>query len=114
MCISCCPAPLPLPQLSLTNAPSKWASAFRHSFAPPAEVNPDYTRLAARFFDSAGRLLPSALDRFDEFLTAATGLDPDLKVGPDVPGFLAAVRDARQRAHHRGHTSLGKPRVRLP
>lgn len=67
-------------------------------FAPPVEAGPEYLKLVARFFDPAGRLRPAALPRFDAFLASAGEFDPDLKVGPDVPAYLAEVRDAQTRA----------------
>jgi superfamily II DNA or RNA helicase len=66
-------------------------------FAPPVEASPDYSKLAARYFDSAGRLRPAAVTKFDTFLESAREFDPDLKVGSDVFTYLAEVRDAETR-----------------
>jgi superfamily II DNA or RNA helicase len=67
-------------------------------FVPPIDISPAYRKLVKQFFDDQGHLLPSALAKFDDFLTAATKHDPDLKVGADVPGYLAEVRDIEVRA----------------
>jgi superfamily II DNA or RNA helicase len=67
-------------------------------FVPPADTNSEYAKIAAKYFDPDGLLLPAALARFDDFLAAAVEFDPDLKVGTDVPGYLAEVRDVEARA----------------
>ncbi|MGL5094430.1 MAG: SWIM zinc finger family protein, partial [Planctomycetia bacterium] len=64
---------------------------------PPVDAHADYRKLSARFFGPDGRLLPAELPKFDEFLAAAVKYDPDLKVDPDVAGYLAEVRDAEAR-----------------
>ena len=66
----------------------------RARFRPGDECPPALARLAARYFGDDGLLIPEAAPRFDEFLTAARKIDPDLRVGDDVLAYLAEVRDA--------------------
>ena len=66
-------------------------------FLPPVEASAAYRRLAARYFDAEGRLLPAAAVALDEFLAAATTHDADLRIGEDVRDYLAEQRDAEER-----------------
>jgi superfamily II DNA or RNA helicase len=75
----------------------RYGSQRQVCFRPPAEANPALARVAAKFFDAAGKLKPDAAARFDDFLTNAAKHDPDLRINDDVLGFLAEMRDADER-----------------
>jgi superfamily II DNA or RNA helicase len=66
---------------------------FQPGTACPVEV----ARLAAKYFDPAGALLPEAFARFDTFVAEATAHEPDVRCSDDVLAFVAEVRDAEQR-----------------
>ncbi|MDB5310870.1 MAG: Non-specific serine/threonine protein kinase [Gemmataceae bacterium] len=66
-------------------------------FVPPADAPPALAKLAARFFDPAGRLKPDTAAGVEGFIGAATELDPDLRVADDAWAFLAELRDAAER-----------------
>ncbi|MGH7267332.1 MAG: DEAD/DEAH box helicase, partial [Candidatus Rokuibacteriota bacterium] len=78
-------------------------------------------RLAARYFDTQGRLRPGAFGQFDAFVARAARLDPDLRCYEDALGFVAQVRDAEQRARlldkefpHGTQTGAFKHLLRVP
>ena len=83
----------PYSSISVEYGPQRHVS-FRASGDCPAALR----RLAARHFDEAGRLTANGLARFDRFVTAATGIDPDLRIYDDVLPFVTEVRDAARRA----------------
>lgn len=62
-----------------------------------SEAPAKLSKLAAKWFDADGRLLPAKLEEFDDFLTDARKFDPDLRVYDDVLDFVAEARDARRR-----------------
>lgn len=66
-------------------------------FRPGDECPAALARLATKFFDEHGLMLPGAAEKFDEFIAGAIKIDPDLKVGEDVLAYLAEVRDAQAR-----------------
>jgi hypothetical protein len=75
----------------------RYGSQRRVCYRAPAEDNRPLAKVAAKFFDPSGVLKPEAAPQFDEFLTAATEHDPELRVGDEVLGFLAELRDAGER-----------------
>jgi superfamily II DNA or RNA helicase len=66
-------------------------------FRPGDECPAALARLASRYFGDDGLLLPGNAGKFEEFLTSARKLDPDLRVGDDVFAYLAELRDAEGR-----------------
>lgn len=66
-------------------------------FRPRADAPAELARLAARYVGADGTLLPDAFARFEQFLSAAARLDPDLRCYEDVLGFVAHVRDTERR-----------------
>ena len=66
-------------------------------FRPGDECPAALARLATKFFDDQGLMLPGAAEKFDEFIVAAIKIDPDLKVGEDVRAYLAEICDAEAR-----------------
>jgi superfamily II DNA or RNA helicase len=66
-------------------------------FRPGDECSTALAQLASRYFGDDGLLLADAAPRFDEFLTAARKIDPDMRVGDDVLAYLAEVRDGEAR-----------------
>ena len=66
-------------------------------FRPRADAPADLTRLAAQYFDAAGTLRPDGFAHFEQFLSRAARLDPDLRTYEDALGFVAQVRDAERR-----------------
>lgn len=66
-------------------------------FHPGTDCPVALARLAPRFFDGEGVLLPEAFANFDEFLTKARAIEPELRCADDVLGFVAEVRDADDR-----------------
>src|SRR5262249_20622908 len=66
---------------------------FRPGSACPVEL----ARLAGRYFDSEGILLPDAFAHFEQFLAEAAPLEPDLRWSDDALGFVAEGRDAQHR-----------------
>jgi superfamily II DNA or RNA helicase len=66
-------------------------------FRPGVDCPTEVARLASRYFDAAGALLPEAFARFERFLADAIRQEPDLRCGDDVLGLVAEVRDAEQR-----------------
>ncbi|HMF11349.1 MAG TPA: hypothetical protein VKE94_03560, partial [Gemmataceae bacterium] len=67
-------------------------------FRPGSECSVELARLAERFFDAEGVLLPEAFGKFDAFLAEAGEMEPDLRCLDDVLAFVAEVRDAERRA----------------
>ncbi len=65
----------------------------RASQCPPA-----FTRLAAEYFGADGLLREDAFAQFDEFLSASSKIDHDLRCHEDVLGFVAELRDQAVRA----------------
>jgi superfamily II DNA or RNA helicase len=66
-------------------------------FHPGTACTPELARLAARYFDAAGALLPDAFARFDQFLAESEQLEPGLRCAEGVLAFVAEVRDAAER-----------------
>lgn len=66
-------------------------------FRPGTGCPPELARLAARYFDDDGLLLPDAFGRFDTFLAEANRFDHDLRLHSDVLAFIAELRDAEAR-----------------
>src|SRR5262245_30888755 len=67
-------------------------------FRPGAECPIELARLAERYFDAEGALLPEAFSKFEAFLAEAASLEPDLRCPEDVLAFVAEIRDAERRA----------------
>jgi superfamily II DNA or RNA helicase len=90
-------------------------------FRPGSACPVSLARLADRYFDDDGTLLPDAFGRFEEFLGETGKLDHDVRCHDDVLSFIAEVRDASQRrqrideAFPRGTRSPGfKDLLRVP
>lgn len=66
-------------------------------FRPGSECTAEVSRLAAKYFDDEGTLREDAIERFEQFLTQARELDPEVVCGDDVLSFVAEVRDASER-----------------
>lgn len=66
-------------------------------FRPGAHAPAGLRRLAERYFGADGTLRPDAFSRFNVFLSAAAGLDRELRCYEDALGFVAQVRDAERR-----------------
>lgn len=66
-------------------------------FRPGDECPAALARLATKYFDDRGLMLPGVAEKFDEFIAAAGKIDTDLKIGEDVLAYLAEVRDAQAR-----------------
>jgi superfamily II DNA or RNA helicase len=72
--------------------------AQRHiRFRPGDECPAPLAKLANKYFGDDGLLRPDTAPKFDDFLTAAREIDPDLRVGDDVLAYLAEVADAEAR-----------------
>jgi superfamily II DNA or RNA helicase len=66
-------------------------------FRPGSDCPLGLARVAGRYFDDEGLLLPEAFGRFETFLADAGRHDPNLRCHDDVLSFIAEVRDAEQR-----------------
>lgn len=66
-------------------------------FRPGSDCSAELSRLASRFFGLDGALLPEASGRFEQFLSQARTLEPELRCFDDVLSFVAEVRDVEQR-----------------
>src|SRR5439155_16374286 len=66
-------------------------------FRPGTGCPVGLARLATKYFDPEGALLPEAFAKFDTFLAEAAGHEPDLRCADDVLAFVAEVRDAEHR-----------------
>ncbi len=66
-------------------------------FRPGSKCDVDLARLAVRFFGVDGALLPDAFGRFEQFLSQARTIEPELRCFDDVLTFIAEVRDAEMR-----------------
>jgi superfamily II DNA or RNA helicase len=66
-------------------------------FRPGSDCPLALARLAARYFDADGALLPDAFGRFESFVAEAAKLDHEVRCHDDVLGFIAEVRDAERR-----------------
>ncbi len=66
-------------------------------FRPGSACSVEVARLASGFFGVDGALLPNAFGRFEQFLSQARTLDPEMRCLDDVLGFIAEVRDVEQR-----------------
>jgi superfamily II DNA or RNA helicase len=66
-------------------------------FCPAAAAPPKLAQLAAEYFTPGGVLRPGAAADFDDFLAAATEIEPGLRCGEDVLAYLAELRDADER-----------------
>jgi superfamily II DNA or RNA helicase len=67
-------------------------------FRPGTGCPVELARLAARYFGADGMLLPEAFAQFEDFLTEAERIDPELRCGDDALAFVAEVRDGEHRA----------------
>ncbi len=66
-------------------------------FRPGSECPVGLARLAARYFDAEGTLLPEAFGRFETFAAEANRHEHELRCQDDVLAFIAEVRDAERR-----------------
>jgi superfamily II DNA or RNA helicase len=66
-------------------------------FRPGSDCPVGLARLAARYFDTGGALLPEAFGRFETFVAEATKHDHEIRCHDDVLAFIAEVRDAERR-----------------
>jgi hypothetical protein len=66
-------------------------------FRPGSECPVELARLAQRYFDEEGSLLPEAFGKFETFLAEADRIDHELRCQDDVLAFVAEVRDAARR-----------------
>lgn len=66
-------------------------------FRPGSDCPVGLARLAARYFDAEGVLLPEAFGRFETFVAEADRYDHELLCHDDVLAFIAEVRDAERR-----------------
>ena len=66
-------------------------------FRPRPDAPPGLRRLAAQYFDAEGMLRPGGFAHFEQFLSRAARLDPDLRTYEDALGFVAQVRDTERR-----------------
>jgi superfamily II DNA or RNA helicase len=66
-------------------------------FRPGRGCSVELARLATRYFDAEGTLLPDAVGRFGAFLSKAAEFDGELRCADDVLAFIAEMRDAEQR-----------------
>jgi hypothetical protein len=66
-------------------------------FRPGSACSPQLARLASRYFDETGALLPEAFASFDQLLTEAGKLDEELCCHDDVVSYVAERRDAEAR-----------------
>jgi superfamily II DNA or RNA helicase len=72
--------------------------AQRHiRFRPGDECSSALAKIANKFFSADGLLRPDLAPKFDDFVTTARAIDPDLRVGDDVLAYLAELRDADER-----------------
>lgn len=66
-------------------------------FRPGSECPVGLARLAPRYFDDEGALLPEAFGRFESFVAESNGHEHEVRCHDDVLGFIAEVRDAERR-----------------
>ncbi len=66
-------------------------------FRPGSDCPVALARLATRYFDADGSLLPEAFGRFETFVAEATKHDHEVRCHDDVLAFIAEVRDAERR-----------------
>jgi superfamily II DNA or RNA helicase len=66
-------------------------------FRPGSDCPAGLARLAARYFDAEGALVPEAFGRFETFVAEANGYDHEVRCHDDVLAFIAEVRDAERR-----------------
>jgi superfamily II DNA or RNA helicase len=66
-------------------------------FRPGSDCPVELVRLAARYFDADGSLLPRAFARLEQFLAEANRCEHDLRCNEDALGFVAEMRDAERR-----------------
>ncbi|HEV3259738.1 MAG TPA: DEAD/DEAH box helicase, partial [Gemmataceae bacterium] len=76
-------------------------------FRPGTDCPVGLARLATKYFDSEGALLPEAFAHFETFLADASRFEHDLRCYEDALGFVAEVRDAERR---RGRLTEAFPR----
>jgi superfamily II DNA or RNA helicase len=66
-------------------------------FRPGSDCPVALARLATRYFDDEGALLPEAFGRFESFVAEANAHEHEVRCHDDVLGFIAEVRDAERR-----------------
>ena len=66
-------------------------------FRPGVECPPALVNLAQKYFSDDGVLIAEAIETFDNFLTDAQAIDPDLRCRDDVMRTIAERRDVRRR-----------------
>ncbi len=66
-------------------------------FRPGSDCPVELARLAARYFDTDGDLLPEAFSRFEAFVIEANRYEHETRCHDDVLAFIAEVRDAERR-----------------
>ncbi|MHB1422651.1 MAG: DEAD/DEAH box helicase [Gemmataceae bacterium] len=66
-------------------------------FRPGSECPVGLARLAPRYFDAEGALVPEAFGKFETFLAEAGRHEHELRCHDDVLAFIAEVRDAERR-----------------
>src|SRR5260370_852696 len=66
-------------------------------FRPGSSCPVEMARLAARYFDPEGMLLPEAFAKFETFLAESADVELELACKEDVLAFVAEVRDAEHR-----------------
>ncbi len=64
---------------------------------PASNVPPEFSRVAAKFFDSAGTLKQDAFASFEHFLSQVSQLDHPMRCHEDVLAFVAELRDRESR-----------------
>lgn len=63
------------------------------AFKPGSHCPPSLKKLATRYFDCNGILLPAAYLKFEEFLKSAHSIKHDIRCYEDTLAFIAEVRD---------------------
>jgi superfamily II DNA or RNA helicase len=66
-------------------------------FRPGSECPVGVARLAAKYFDAEGTLLPEAFGHFETFVAESNRHEHELRCHDDVLAFIAEVRDAERR-----------------
>jgi len=66
-------------------------------FRPGSDCPVELARLAVRYFDSEGALLPEAFGRFETFIAESNRHEHEVRCHDDVLAFIAEVRDGERR-----------------
>ncbi len=66
-------------------------------FRPGSDCPAGLARLAPRYFDDEGALIPEGFGRFETFVADAAKHDHEIRCYDDVLAFIAEVRDAERR-----------------